>query len=82
MDLAKLQVDWAEDPRLRRLGFDTVEELAEHLVKLHKNLLSDEGGPFGYLYAQQLRRVRELQKELQDVSERQASRRHPLRPGR
>lgn len=79
MDLKKLQADWETDTRLRRLAFDTVEELAEHLVKVHKTLLSPDGGPFGYLYHEQLRRVRELQQELKHEREQQASRRHPLR---
>lgn len=65
----RLAVDWAEDPRLRTLAFDTVEELDLHLRTLHHKLLGPDGGPFGYLYAQQLRRVHELQEELKNVRE-------------
>lgn len=73
MDLEKLRRDWAEDHCLRYCAYDRVEELAEHLVKAHKYLMSPDGGPLAYLYQQQVRRVRELMKELQDERERQAS---------
>lgn len=82
MDLEKLRADWAEDPGLRILAFETVEELAEHLVKVHKSLADGFGGPLGYLYRQQLRRVRELQQELKHEREQQAGRRDALRRGR
>lgn len=73
VDLEKLKRDWAEDPTLRYCAHDRVEDLAEHLVKAHKYLMSPDGGPLAYLYQQQVRRVRELMKELQDERERQAS---------
>lgn len=79
MDLEKLKADWAQDPALRHLAFDTVEELAEHLVHCHGTLMGSNGGPFGYLYKQQLRRVRELQEELKNERKQQAGRREPLR---
>ncbi|QYW02148.1 hypothetical protein CPT_Sonora_045 [Stenotrophomonas phage Sonora] len=60
---------------MARLGFDTVEELAEHLRKCHQMLLGPDGGPFGYLYKQQLRRIRELQEELKNERKRHPSRR-------
>lgn len=55
MDLEKLRRDWATDPTLRGLAFETVEELAEHLKKCHKRLMGPDSGPFGYLYQQQVR---------------------------
>lgn len=79
MDLEKLKADWAQDPALRHLAFDTVEELAEHLVHCHGTLMGPSGGPFGYLYKQQLRRVRELQEELKHERKQQTGRREPLR---
>lgn len=72
MDLEKLKRDWAEDPTLRYCAYDRVEDLAEHLVRAHKYLVSPDGGPLAYLYQQQVRRVRELMKELQDERERKA----------
>lgn len=73
--LERLREDWATDPTLKLMGFDTVEELAEHLRGVHTLLLGPSGGPFGYLYRQQLRRVRELQGELKREREFKASRR-------
>ena len=64
MDLEKLRRDWREDPGLRFLAFDDVEALAEHLVQLHKTLMAPTAGPIGYLYRQQIRRLRELQQEV------------------
>lgn len=78
MDLEKLRRDWAEDPTLNYCAFDRVEDLAEHLVKAHKYLMSPDGGPLAYLYQQQVRRVRELTKELNDERERKTSGRQPL----
>lgn len=84
MDLAKLKADWATDPCLRHLAFDTVEELADHLRHCHQTLMGPTGGPFGYLYQQQTRRVRELQRDGDKLDERkqQADRRGSLRQGR
>jgi hypothetical protein len=62
VDLEKLARDWDKDPTLNRIAFETVEELAEHLVKVHKFLMGPESGPFGYLYQKQVVRVRELTK--------------------
>lgn len=76
MDLEKLKRDWAEDPQLKYLAFDTVEELRDHLVKVHNDMMNGELGCLGYLYRQQTLRLRELMKELTDVRrEQQASRR-------
>lgn len=50
MDLERLRRDWKEDPRLKHLAFDSVEELAAHLKKCHKFLSGPSSGPFGYLY--------------------------------
>lgn len=66
MDLEKLARDWAEDPCLIYCTYDRMEDLADHLVKAHKYMTSQEGGPLGYLYQAQVRCVRELTKELQD----------------
>lgn len=79
MDLTKLRADWALDPGLRVLAFETVEELAEHLVAVHQSMMDGSGGPYGYLYRQQLRRVRELQQELEHERKQQADRGVPLR---
>ena len=73
MDLEKLKRDWAEDPTLRYCAYDRVEDLAEHLVRAHKYLMSPDGGPLAYLYQQQVRRVRELNEELKRERERKAS---------
>ena len=63
MDLEKLRADWSE-PGLNHMAFESVEELAQHLLVLHKWLMGPLSGPLGYLYQQQTRRARELQKEL------------------
>lgn len=65
MDLEKLRRDWETDPTLKECAFDRVEELAEHLVKTHKFLMGPRSGALGYLYQAQVRRVRELTKELE-----------------
>lgn len=70
MSLEKLELDWKEHPCLRFEGYDTVEQLRDHLLSVHRRLLGPEAGVMGYLYQQQTRRVRELQKELDDVSKR------------
>ncbi len=70
MKREKLAADWKKDPCLSFLAFDSVEELAEHLRKCHETLMGPRGGPFGYLYQQQTRRLRELQKELSDGQKR------------
>lgn len=76
MDLEKLKRDWAKDPQLNYLAFDTVEGLRDHLVKLHQSMMSGDHGCFGYLYRQQTLRIRTLMKELEDVrSQQQAGRR-------
>jgi hypothetical protein len=73
MDLRKLERDWAEDPCLRYCAHERVEDLADHLLKAHKYLMSPDGGPLAYLYQAQVRRVRELTKELNDERERKTS---------
>lgn len=64
MNLKKLNRDWSEDPQLRFLAFQTVEELADHLRKCHNDMMEGELGCLGYLYRQQTLRLRELMKEL------------------
>lgn len=61
MNLDRLREDWRSDPCLKFAAFDRVEDLAEHLVKLHRRLIGPEGGLAGYLYRQQIRRIRELE---------------------
>jgi hypothetical protein len=61
VDREKLAADWETEPTLRGLAFDSVDELGEHLLKLHKFLMSPTAGPLGYLYQQQTRRAREGQ---------------------
>lgn len=73
MDLEKLRRDWAEDPQLMIYAFDTVEELAAHLHKVHTHMMNGGHFCFGYLYRQQTLRLRELMKELQDERKRKAS---------
>lgn len=73
MDLEKLRRDWAEDPQLMIYAFDTVEELAAHLRKVHTHMMNGGLFCFGYLYRQQTLRLRELMKEIQDERERKAS---------
>ena len=63
-DYSKLKEDWANDPTLKYLACDTVEELAAHLLRCHKTLTGPKGGPYGYLYQQQIKRNRELKNEL------------------
>lgn len=74
-DLEKLASDWASDPVLHHCAYDKVEDLAEALIKCHQYLISPEGGLAGYLYQQQVRRVKELQEELKRVRQQQANRR-------
>ena len=64
MDWEKLRRDWAEDPQLRFYAFDSVEELAAHLHKVHQDMMNGEHGCFGYLYRQQTLRLRALQQEV------------------
>lgn len=71
MDLEKLKRDWAEDPQLRFYAYDRVEDLADHLRKVHNDMMNGEHGCFGYLYRQQTLRLREVMKELQDVRRKQ-----------
>lgn len=70
MDREKLKRDWAEDPQLKYLAFDTVEELAGHLRKCHNDMMAGELGCLGYLYRQQTLRLRALQQEIRDERER------------
>lgn len=67
MDWEKLKRDWAEDPQLSYLAFETVDELAAHLRKCHIDMVNGELGCLGYLYRQQTIRLRELMKELDNV---------------
>ena len=60
MDLKKIKRDMAEDPQLRYLNSMTPEELGEHLVQLHKDMMAWQYGVFGYLYRQQTLRLRAL----------------------
>lgn len=62
MDLEKLARDWETDPGLSKLAFDSVEELAEHLLKMHHFLMGPNAGALGYLYQQQTRRARDEQR--------------------
>lgn len=71
MDLEKLKRDWAEDPQLKFYAFDRVEDLAEHLRKVHTDMMRGEHGCFGYLYRQQTLRLQELRKELDNVRSKQ-----------
>lgn len=64
MDLEKLRRDWAEDPQLNFLAFETVEEVADHLRKCHNDMMNGELGCLGYLYRQQTLRLRALQQEM------------------
>jgi hypothetical protein len=63
MDLEKLKQDWLTDPTLRHAAFDSVEELAEQLVKTHRRLVGPDAGLVGYLYQQQIRRVKENERK-------------------
>lgn len=67
MDLEKLKRDWAEDPQLKFYAFDRVEELADHLRRVHAEMMNGGHGCFGYLYRQQTLRVKQLMKELEDA---------------
>ncbi|MFA7063812.1 MAG: hypothetical protein WC132_06725 [Methanomethylophilus sp.] len=67
MDLEKLKRDWAEDPQLKFYAFDRVEELADHLRRVHSEMMKGGHGCFGYLYRQQTLRVKQLMKELEDA---------------
>lgn len=58
MDLEKLRRDWDEDESLRGLAFESVEDLADHLVKVHRAMMRGEMGPMGYLYRKQVERAR------------------------
>ena len=64
MDLEKLRRDWEEDPQLKYLAYDTVEDLAGHLRKCHNDMMNGELGCLGYLYRQQTLRLRALQQEM------------------
>lgn len=57
----RLEQDWEHDRQLRCLAFDSVEELAEHLAKLHRDMLSGGCGVFGYLYKRQHEKLKKAQ---------------------
>lgn len=61
VDLERLARDWAEDPGLNEIAAKNVEEVAAHLLEVHR-YLSDpsRSGPLGYLYRRQIARVRAL----------------------
>lgn len=63
VDFDKLRADWAEDPQLKYLALNSVEELAAHLRKCHDEMMGGAGGCYGYLYRQQTLRARELMNE-------------------
>lgn len=79
-DLEKLAEVARTDPGLALAPGQTVEDLAEHLVAAHRYLIDPtRSGPVGYLYRQQIRRVRELTQELEDARRQQPpGRRNPL----
>jgi hypothetical protein len=56
---------------LRCYAFETVEDLAKHLAKAHRDMMAGELGCIGYLYKQQTLRVRELTSELQNAKRRE-----------
>lgn len=62
MDLDKLQRDWKTEPNLRYAACVDVADLAEQLVKAHRTLMGPNSGLYGYLYQQQVRRLREQNK--------------------
>lgn len=70
MSSEKLEHDWQNDPTLRHAAYDEVGELAEALKKAHHHLMGEDSGLVGYLYQQQVRRVRELMKELENERKR------------
>ena len=63
MDTEKLAQEWKTDPRLKHAAYDTVEQLAEKLLEVHRFLLSPDGGLAGYLYEKQTKRAREVRNE-------------------
>ncbi len=66
MDLEKLKHDWANDPTLKHAAYDRVEQLAVDLVKAHKFMMSPDAMLVGYLYQAQVKRVRDLTRELEN----------------
>lgn len=54
MDLKALEEDWKTDPGLKGLAFQSTEELAQHLLSVHRMLKEGGGGAIGYLYRKQL----------------------------
>jgi len=54
VDLKTLEEDWRTDPGLRSLAFPSVEELAQHLLSVHRMMKDGGGGALGYLYRKQL----------------------------
>ena len=66
-DLKQLAIDWSEHSGLRMIACRTVEQLAEHLEKVHKAMLNDELGPATcYLYWKQVQINKQLKKELEE----------------
>lgn len=63
MNLEKLKKDWDDHPCLNRVACETVDDLAAHLKHCHAHLMSDKGGPYGYLYQQQVQLVRKLKND-------------------
>ena len=57
--MEKLGRDWKTEPTLRIAAFENVEDLAQQLLQTHKWLMGDGSGLVGYLYQQQVKRLKE-----------------------
>lgn len=65
MDPEELEEEWKTDPGLVKLRFKDVGELRAHLLGVHAYLIDPErSGPSGYLYRQQIKRLRQLKDSL------------------
>lgn len=65
-NLKQLALDWKEHPSLKMIACRTVHQLAEHLEKIHKELMNDQLGPSScYLYQKAIQRNVQLRKELE-----------------
>jgi len=56
--------EWHSDPQLSHVAFDSLDEVKDHLTKLHHAMMDGEMGCIGYLYRQQTLRVREITERL------------------
>ena len=68
-NLDALKQEWETHPCLKYIACKSVQELADHLEKIHKRLVSDDGMAAGYLYQKQIQLRKDLEQcQMQMIS--------------